>query len=583
MSWFSRVFGTASSPSGFNSGTGSVLRSSPGDSVDWAAKPGDRLAEHYIVKRRLGQGGFGQVYLCLYDLEARDCAVKILRPDRRYEAKNLALLREEARRWVRLGIHANVVAAYNLEEHARLPCIVMEFMPGAQSLAATCAQGTAFPWKAALSVAGQVACGLDYAWRTARIVHRDITPGNILVSAEVPAKVTDFGLSIAGQSGDAPGFAGTPPYMAPELFEGAAPDTLSDVYSFGVTIYQVMTGRWPYGEVPKPFDEVARRHRDAQPADAKHFSPDMPSDFREIVMSCLAKSASARPRNFHDLLAALDGIARRELGGSFFDVAPSQILGELDRLLNLSSMHNKLGEGAEAKNFAERALRLDPDSAKAWLALGNATRTLGDLDDARGCYERALACGPDDENERRILGNLAQTSYDLSDETAGRQWLLQAVEAAEAAAGIGTLDNLSGYFQNIMSPERAIALCDRVIAANPDAAVTWNNRAIICRHNGQYAEAKRSAQKALELNPLYAKAWTNLANAHMLLGEYGECRKAADRSVEIDPKIAGAYPALAAALWELGDPAGARRTLQKALQLFPNNPQIVRAMQSFQQ
>lgn len=582
MSWFSQVFGTPSSASGLNSGPDNVPVLPQGGDIRWAARAGDRLAGHYLVKRPLGQGGFGQVYLCFYDVEFRECAVKILRPDRRYEPKNLTLLREEARRWVRLGVHANVIAAFNLEEHARLPCIVMEYMPGAQSLKDITAQGIALPWKAALSVAGQVACGLDYAWQTARMVHRDITPGNILVSAEAPAKVTDFGLSLAGPGGDASAFAGTPHYMAPELFGEAPADTRSDAYSFGITIYQSMTGRWPYGEMPKALDEVARRHLTAQAIDPAHFVPDIPLDFRELVMSCLAKQPEARPQNFHDLLAALDVIARRELGGSIADIAPSITIGELDRLVNLSSMHDRLGEGVEAKDFAERALRLDPDSVKAWLALGNAARTLGDLTRAKLCFERALASGPDEDNERRILGNLALTSYELGDETAGRQWLLRAIEAAEAAGAIGALDNLTGCFPKVMTPARAIALCDRVIAANPDSAVTWNNRAIICRQNGQYADAKRSAQKALELNSLYAKAWTNLANAHMLLGEYDQCRQAAERSVEIDPMTAGAYPALAVALWELGDPDGARRTMADALMLFPGNAQIRQAAQSFQ-
>jgi serine/threonine protein kinase len=165
----------------------------------------------------------------------------------RKAAEAVARCLQEGRIAARLH-HPNAIAVFDVVDEDDVPCLVMEYMPSRSLSTVMAEEGTLPPGKVA-DVGSQVAAALEAA-HAAHIVHRDITPGNILLGEDGPVKLTDFGISratddvTATKSGR---FAGTPAYLAPEVALGDSPTSASDVFSLGSTLYAAIEGEPPFG------------------------------------------------------------------------------------------------------------------------------------------------------------------------------------------------------------------------------------------------------------------------------------------------------------------------------------------------
>src|SRR5262249_47667275 len=126
----------------------------------------------------------------------------------------------------------------------------------------------------------------------------------------------------------------------------------------------------------------------------------------------------------------------------------------------------------------------------------------------------------------------------------------------------------------------ALQLCDQMLAANPNSIVVWNNRAIVLRRMGRYADALESATRTIQLNPAYAKGWTNRANVLLGLRRYEEAIASAERSLRFDT-LRGAYLAKATALMNLGRPDEARSCLERGLHTWPNDSRLIEALHQY--
>jgi eukaryotic-like serine/threonine-protein kinase len=201
---------------------------------------------------RIGSGSMGVVWRARDERLERVVAVKQLLPqpglsdEQRQDARRRAL--REARIAARLH-HPNAIVVFDVAEHDGDPCLVMEYLPS-KSLAATLAERGSMPAAEVAAVGSQIASALAAA-HASGIVHRDIKPGNILITDEGVAKITDFGIARAAgdvtvtQTGM---FAGTPAYLAPEVARGQDPTFKSDVFSFGATLYDAVEGGPPFPE-----------------------------------------------------------------------------------------------------------------------------------------------------------------------------------------------------------------------------------------------------------------------------------------------------------------------------------------------
>jgi serine/threonine protein kinase len=221
-----------------------------------------RVGGRYRLDRKLASGGMGAVWEAYDERLHRTIALKRLhlQPWLSEAERGVGVQRalREARITARLH-HPNVVQVYDVVDDPDSPCLVMEYVPSRSLNDIVHDSGPLSPDEAA-RIGAQVAAGLAAA-HAAGVVHRDVKPGNVLITGDGTAKVTDFGISHAFDdiTLTATGLlVGTPAYLAPEVARGAAPDFASDVYSLGATLYMAMEGRAPFGTDDNP---MALLHR----------------------------------------------------------------------------------------------------------------------------------------------------------------------------------------------------------------------------------------------------------------------------------------------------------------------------------
>src|SRR5689334_6187657 len=219
----------------------------------------ERLLLHYRILSKVGEGGMGQVYRAEDTKLGRHVALKLLAPESNKDLTAKRRLLAEAQSASVLN-HPNIVTIYAIEEADGLDFIAMEFVEG-ETLTAHLALNGALPLPALLDTGIQIADALQAAHATG-IIHRDIKPGNILITTKGVVKVTDFGLAkLVRVNSDAidrealtlaanltgPGVVlGTAAYMSPEQTRGESLDVRSEIFSFGTVLYEAATRTRPF-------------------------------------------------------------------------------------------------------------------------------------------------------------------------------------------------------------------------------------------------------------------------------------------------------------------------------------------------
>lgn len=248
---------------------------------------GTVLAHRYRLDERIAVGGYGEVWRGTDVMLNRLVAVKLLLGGHAQDPETLARFRAEALHAAAVA-HGNIARIYDYVE-VNPPYLVMEFVDG-PSLARLLAGGPMDPAKT-MDIIAQTASGL-HAAHQAGLVHRDVKPGNLLLSQGSVAKVTDFGISYA--AGSTPitttgMLMGTPGYIAPERINGRPASPASDLYSLGVVAYECLVGAAPFAGAAL---EVAVAHRD-RPMPALPAS--VPADVAALVAELTAKDPAQRP------------------------------------------------------------------------------------------------------------------------------------------------------------------------------------------------------------------------------------------------------------------------------------------------
>jgi serine/threonine-protein kinase len=276
-----------------------------------------RTLGDFLVLRRLGQGGMGQVYLAQQVSLKRKVALKLLRPDLAANPTYLQRFKKEAEAVARVT-HANIVQVYAIGEHAGIHYMALEYVDG-RNLKEYLARKGPPEVPVALSIMRQVAAALQRASELG-IVHRDIKPENILLNRKWEVKVADFGLSRI-LAGDQPplnltqdGVAmGTPLYMSPEQVQGKPVDSRTDIYSLGVTCYHMFAGFPPF-QGTNPFD-VAMKHVQGEAVPLGSVRTDLPPELCAIVHKMMAREPENRYQTGKDLIRDLVRLRDSLAGG----------------------------------------------------------------------------------------------------------------------------------------------------------------------------------------------------------------------------------------------------------------------------
>jgi Tol biopolymer transport system component len=282
---------------------------------------GTRLGPYDVIAP-LGAGGMGEVHRARDSRLGRDVAIKALPAEFSQDPERLARFEREARLLASLS-HPNIAGIHGLEEVAGARYLVLEFIEG-ETLAARLSRG-ALPLDEAIEVAKQIAAGVEVAHESG-VVHRDLKPGNLMLTPSGAVKVLDFGLAKSGAT-DRTGsdanlsvsptmtyaatqagvILGTAAYMSPEQARGRVVDRRTDIWSFGCVLYECLTGRQAFaGET---VSDLLARILEREP-DWSALPATTPPRLRELLQRCLRKDARERLRDIGEARIALDEMSK---------------------------------------------------------------------------------------------------------------------------------------------------------------------------------------------------------------------------------------------------------------------------------
>ena len=273
---------------------------------------GQLYGGRYRLISRIAIGGMGEVWKAHDPIILRDVAIKILKPEYMGDPGFLERFRTEAKHAARVN-HEGIANVYDYGEDAGSAFLVMELVPG-DSLAKILEKRKFLPEMEVLDIVAQTARAL-YAAHQEGLVHRDVKPGNLLITPEGQVKITDFGIArVADQvSLTATGqVMGTVQYLAPEQATGKPATPSTDIYSLGIVAYEALAGRRPFtgdNQMAIAMSQI----KDNPPALPEELDPAV----TELIMSCLAKKAIMRPATALELAQRAEKISGKAPRGQF--------------------------------------------------------------------------------------------------------------------------------------------------------------------------------------------------------------------------------------------------------------------------
>ena len=255
--------------------------------------------DRYEVKEKLGQGGFGAVYLA-YDRKMEiDKALKVLPESIVNDVAAMKSIKDEATTMVRLD-HPNIVRVFDFQDKGSVKYIDMQFVDGNDLTSIRFqSEDQTLPEAEVRKYAYQIAKGLSYA-HSKNVIHKDIKPQNILLSKTSKIKIMDFGISETVSNSmsrvENSCSSGTLVYMSPEQIRGVGVGKEADVYSFGVVLYELLSGKPPFYQ-----GDISYQIINEKPALIDAVSEEM----NQFLQKCLTKDYKERFRNFDEVLKAL--------------------------------------------------------------------------------------------------------------------------------------------------------------------------------------------------------------------------------------------------------------------------------------
>jgi serine/threonine-protein kinase len=583
-------------------------RLTSGSSLTAADLIGARIRQFHVVAR-LGAGGMGTVYKALDEKLRRFVAVKVLGPRYLSDERNKALILREARNAAAVS-HPNVAAIYQVDDAGDVAFIAMELVEG-RTLRARIGEGPVAPGEA-LRIGLEIARGLDAAHRIG-VVHRDLKPDNVMLTADGRVKLLDFGVAQALAHGDvvvahhdgagaealelsptvpATGsrthdarVVGTPAYMAPEQARGEPVDARADVFSFGALFYEMLAGARPFAHRDKPPSEWG----DASSSDWKPQAalrekrPDVPRDLDAVIARCLDPRPDNRYANATELVRALSAVEsggrRRRAWGTAGALLPAAalVVGSAFALkvapsgaLPASAGNEEAAVEPQASaplRFVDHPAPQSP-SQEALAEYRAALQAFQDGTNFFAPLQRALALDPAlapahlrlaiwtrsgrPDLAQEHLAQVVQNRQRLSERDAG---LLAAVEA--------------DLVHERADPEDVGRILDVLAAKYASDVEIQFLRCTRLRDTRATKEGVACLDAVVDLDPTFALALWSRAGARALMGDFAGARADVDRCLALSPEATVCYRMDHLVLDALGDCAGAEAATRQSLRIDP--------------
>jgi eukaryotic-like serine/threonine-protein kinase len=266
----------------------------------------------YRLQTLMMTGQTSQVWEVVELTSHRHFAMKLLLPEKAGHREHRRALLHEARVGQKLA-HTNIIRIVAVSENPKSPYFVMEFFPAGSLKLRLVRKQVDFIRERAHSILRQAATGLAYM-NSKGWVHRDVKPDNMLVNSAGELRIIDFALAQRIQK---PTFfarlfrrkglvQGTRSYMSPEQIRGDFLDTRADIYSYGASVYELLAGRPPFRGASN--QELLTKHITEKPVSPHFHNPEITDEVAALVLRMLAKKREDRPRDFHEIVAALRSI-----------------------------------------------------------------------------------------------------------------------------------------------------------------------------------------------------------------------------------------------------------------------------------
>jgi serine/threonine-protein kinase len=464
-----------------------------------------KSVHRYEIVERLGQGGMGDLYLGRDPALDRFVAIKMLRAGSTADDLRERFARE-ARSAARLA-HINIVTIYDVGEHQGQPYIAMEYVLG-ETLLEKIRRRSDLPLATKLQYVDELCAGLAHAHR-AGIIHRDIKPANLIVAAEGPLKILDFGIArLADSSMTQSGMMlGTLNYMSPEQISGPEVDHRSDIFAVGAVFYELLSYQQAF---PGGIDTVLSRILYGTPIPLSQLCPGLDASIIGIVDRAMAKAPEER---FDDLTAMRAELARaRERLDRRVLEAPVTT-----SRISASSIPVAIptpGKTPRRGTTREEIKRRRAEELASYLTAARNAFAAGQFEEAAAACERALILEQD--NEEAL--DLSERARAAVEQQQIREWATEAraeVDRGDIEAAQKLLTLIAGIDPNSSEARglrAAIAQLEARRAA--DKAVTDG------RHHldaGDAAAAAQAAREALRANPTHTGAASLLRDASLLV------------------------------------------------------------------
>jgi eukaryotic-like serine/threonine-protein kinase len=518
-----------------------------------ALELGAVLANRFELKRFVGRGGMGEVYLAEDRELGGDVALKTVRGGL-LGSQGVARFRREVQ-LSRQVTHANICRVFDVGKEVvdgqDMIFLTMEYLEG-ETLGQHLAKVEKIGVEEAEPLVRQLAAGLD-ALHEKGIMHRDLKPANVMLVGRRLC-IMDFGLARAFQGGTGAehtqtgAILGTPGYMSPEQLMGESATASSDIYSMGLLIFEMLTGK-----KASTTDSLAAG------------KTGLPEVWENLVLTCTAREPGRRPKSAAEAMTLLDvkpvvatqwkgwqwaALALVVVGlGSMYvmrnqtqenrpTVASTSVNDEIERARGLLVRYYKPQNVREAMSVLDGIVKANPE-----LALGHATqgmalyRMFGDtrdlslLEKAKDACNRAVQLDPEMAEPRVTLGNIYLT---MGRKDLARSELKQALELDSKSADVHFV--MAQLYRAEGRTEEKDAAIQKAIDLAPDHWNYYNWKSSELRDAGRYEEALVELQRAEKLMPDNPLIYNNLGVLMMRMRRLSESRKAYERSQELEPR-----------------------------------------------